>query len=496
MEQVTETIRSYRSKQSLYSSVLVAGLVYLGFRYLAATHDQDVPWGGLSLLPTLLVLAVAIYSKKPFESLLAGVFAGLVMLQQDNLITPFSEHLSTVMSNETIVWVVLVCGLMGGLIVLLEISGCISSFSVWLQGKIKTERQSLLTTFGIGLVVFIDDYLNCLAVSSSVKKLTDHYKVSREKLAYIIDSTAAPMCIIVPVSTWAVFFAGLLEENDLAETGNGLSLYISSIPYMIYGWIALLVVFLVAAGYIGDIGPMKKAEARAKAGQPIPDDFIGEEIELQSSVKKPTSVGVGIFNFAFPMLLLIASTVYYEIDLLKGVLLTLAVTMVLYYVQGLLTFEQQVKALFDGFKVMLYPLSTVIAGFLLKEINDSLGMTQYVIDSVAPYLSKEMLPALIFLIMACVVFGTASSWGVFIIAIPIVVPIALSVDAHIPLIIGAMLSSSSFGSHACFFSDSTVLAAQGAGCSPMSHAFTQIPYALLGAVITFGIFVFLGYTLA
>lgn len=493
MEQVTESLKSARSKTSLYTHVVIALFTFVAFRYLASVHEEGVPWGGLSLLPTLLVLAVAIYSRKPFESLLTGALAGLIMLQQDNLITPFSEILSTVMGNETIIWVVLVCGLMGGLIVLLEISGCIGSFSHWLQGKIKNERQSLIATFIIGLAVFIDDYLNCLAVSSSVKKLTDHYKVSREKLAYIIDSTAAPMCVIVPVSTWAVFFAGLLEENELAESGKGLSLYISSIPYMVYGWVALLVVFLVAAGYLGDIGPMKKAEARAKAGQPVPDDFLGQELELEAKAAHPSSTGVGMFNFAFPMLLLIGSTVYYEIDLLRGVILTVGVTMIAYYVQGLLTFEQQTKALFDGFKVMLYPLSTVIAGFMLKEVNDSLGMTTYIIDTVTPYMSKEMLPALVFVIMASVVFGTASSWGVFIIAIPIIVPLATSVDAHIPLVIGALLSSSSFGSHACFFSDSTVLAAQGAGCSPMDHAFTQIPYAIIGAVVTFILFLVLGH---
>lgn len=496
MEQVTQSLREHRNNTSIYVTVAMAIAIYLGFRLLSAFHVEGESWGAVSLLPTLLVLAVAIYSRKPFESLLAGSFAGLIMLQGENLITPFSEHLAKVMGNETIVWVVLVCGLMGGLIALLEMSGCLGSFSRWLQGKIKSERQSLVTTFLIGLAVFIDDYLNCLAVSSSVKKLTDYYRVSREKLAYVIDSTAAPMCVIVPVSTWAVFFAGLLEENELAEAGQGLSTYISAIPYMIYGWVALIVVFLVAIGFIGDIGPMKKAEARAKAGQPIPDDFVGQEMELDESAARPVSATVGMLNFAFPMLLLIASTVYYEIDLLKGILLTLAVTIAMYYAQGLLTFEHQMKAIFDGFKVMLYPLSTVIAGFLLKEVNDSLGMTQYVISSITPYMSQEMLPALVFIVMASVVFGTASSWGVFIIAIPIVVPIATGVDANIPLVIGALLSASSFGSHACFFSDSTVLAAQGAGCSPMAHAFTQIPYAVLGAVITFGIFLLLGFTLA
>lgn len=494
MEQVLRRMREYHGQYSFRTSTIIGALIALGFWLLATNHNPDDSWGALSLLPTALVLAVAIYSRKPFESLLAGTAAGLIMINREDLISPFSDAMSSVMGDETIIWIILVCGLMGGLITLLELSGCLGSFSDWLQTKIKNQRQSLVVTFLIGLVVFIDDYLNCLAVSSSVKKLTDYYQVSREKLAYIIDSTAAPMCVIVPISTWAVFFAGLLEENNMAAAGQGLSLYISAIPYMAYAWMALLVVFLVAAGVIGDIGPMKKCEARAKAGQPIPDDFVGAEIELQDAQLKPVSTAVGMLNFLVPMALLIASTVYYEIDLLRGVMLTVAVTMVMYYVQGLLSFESQVNGIFTGFKIMLYPLSTVVAGFLLKDINDSIGMTQYVINSVTPFMSKEMLPAVVFLVMATVVFGTASSWGVFIIAIPIVVPIAASVDAHIPLVIGALLSASSFGSHACFFSDSTVLAAQGAGCSPMGHAFTQIPYALLGAVLALVIFLILGHT--
>ena len=495
MEQVLKRMKEYHGEYSFHTSTIIGVAIAAGFWLLASNHNPDESWGALSLLPTALVLAVAIYSRKPFESLLAGVAAGLIMINQDDLISPFSDAMSSAMGDETIVWIVLVCGLMGGLITLLELSGCLGSFSSWLQTKIKSQRQSLVTTFLIGLVVFIDDYLNCLAVSSSVKQLTDYYKVSREKLAYIIDSTAAPMCVIVPISTWAVFFAGLLEENEMAAEGQGLSLYISAIPYMAYAWMALLVVFLVAAGVIGDIGPMKKCEARAKAGQPIPDDFVGTEIELEDAQLKKVSTAVGMLNFLVPMGLLVASTVYYEIDLLRGVMLTVGVTMVMYYVQGLLSFESQVNGIFTGFKIMLYPLSTVVAGFLLKDINDSIGMTQYVISSVTPYMTKEMLPALVFVIMATVVFGTASSWGVFIIAIPIVVPIAASVDAHIPLVIGALLSASSFGSHACFFSDSTVLAAQGAGCSPMGHAFTQFPYAVLGAVLALLIFLILGHTM-
>lgn len=495
MEQVNNILAIARNNKSLFKSTSVAIILIALFWGLSIHHNPETSWGWMSLLPTTLVLFIAIYSRKPFESLIAGVIAGLIMINSNDIVTPFSDSISNVMGDPTIVWIVLVCGLMGGLITLLEISGCLGSFSQWLQGKIKSEKQSLLVTFLIGLIVFIDDYLNCLAVSSSVKKLTDYYKVSREKLAYIIDSTAAPMCVIVPISTWAVFFAGLLEENELAESGKGLSLYISAIPYMAYAWAALIVVFLFSIGIIGNIGPMKKAEARAKAGQPIPDDYQDKAMETQVEAKKQTSAIAGMLNFLVPMVLLIVTTVYYEIDLLRGVILTLGITVFLYYIQGLLSLESQVQGIFNGFKVMLYPLSTVIAGFLLKDINDSIGMTEYIVNTVTPWMSRETLPAIVFVVMAAIVFGTASSWGTFIIAIPIVMPIAAGVDAHIPLVIGALLSASSFGSHACFFSDSTVLAAQGAGCSSISHAFTQIPYTIIGALLAVITFIYLGYVM-
>ncbi len=185
-----------------------------------------------------------------------------------------------------------------------------------------------------------------------------------------------------------------------------------------------------------------------------------------------------------------------DIDLLKGVVITCAVTIVMYYIQGILSFESQTNAMFDGFKTMLYPLSTVVASFFLKEVNDALGMTQYVINAVTPYLDQATYPAIVFVVLALIVFGTSSSWGVFIIAIPIVIPIAQSLNVHMPLVIGALLSASSFGSHSCFFSDSSVLASQGAGCAPMQHAFTQFPYALLGAVLALVAFVVLGYSYA
>lgn len=493
---LSEAVEGQFHNKRVFLTVLAGIAIYIAFAWPSTTRAPNESWGALSLLPTLLVLVTAIVSRRPFESMIAGCVAGLVMLNPFDLVSPFAENISLVLGNETIVWVVLVCGLMGGLIQLLEISGCLDGFSEWLQKIIKSRRQSLLATAGLGVVVFIDDYLNCLAVSTSVKKLTDFYGVSREKLAYIVDSTAAPMCVIVPISTWAVYFAGLLEENGVAKDGGGMALYMSAIPFMAYAWFALVIVFLVAYGILGDWGPMKKAEARAKGGNPVPEAFVDEQLVSNVKAKRKLSFKANIMNFAFPMILLIVSTIYFEIDLLRGALLTCFVTVLIYWAQGILSFETQMEAIFKGFQVMLYPLSTVVGGFFLKAINDELGMTTYVIEAITPYMTIVIFPAVIFAVMAFLTFATSSSWGLYILAMPIVFPISLALGVSTPLMIGVLLSASSFGSHACFFSDSSLLASQGAGCSPMQHAFSQFPYAMLGAVLSIVTFLGLGYMMA
>lgn len=493
---LSEAVEGQFHNKRVFLTVLAGIAIYFVFAWLSTIRAPNESWGALSLLPTLLVLVTAIVSRRPFESMIAGCVAGLVMLNPFDLVSPFADNISLVLGNETIVWVVLVCGLMGGLIQLLEISGCLDGFSEWLQKIIKSRRQSLLATAGLGIVVFIDDYLNCLAVSTSVKKLTDFYGVSREKLAYIVDSTAAPMCVIVPISTWAVYFAGLLEENGVAKDGGGMALYMSAIPFMAYAWFALIIVFLVAYGILGDWGPMKKAEKRARSGNPVPEAFVDEQLVSNVKAKRKLSFKANIMNFAFPMILLIVSTIYFEIDLLRGALLTCFVTVLLYWAQGILSFETQVEAIFKGFQVMLYPLSTVVGGFFLKAINDELGMTTYVIEAITPYMTIAIFPAVIFGVMAFLTFATSSSWGLYILAMPIVFPISLALGVSTPLMIGALLSASSFGSHACFFSDSSLLASQGAGCSPMQHAFSQFPYAMLGAVLSVVTFLGLGYIMA
>ncbi|GGO76673.1 sodium:proton antiporter [Marinobacterium nitratireducens] len=474
-----------------WKPVLCCALLALGFGYISLQHPADDGYGAISLLPSLLILIVAIISKRPLESILTGVVAGLLLIDPSNLIQGLGDLSMGVMMDETIAWIILVCGMMGGLINMLERGGSVLSFSGLLVRRLKSGRQTLLCTTALGLLVFIDDYLNSLAVSASMKNLTDRYRISREKLAYVVDSTAAPVCILVPVSTWAVYFAALLEENNAVSEGGGMSLYIDAIPYMAYGWAALLIVWLVVMGLIPDIGPMKAAERRARNGQTIPDGVAQDGFDTRQMPR--TSALRGLLNFLLPMAVLVGASVYYEIDLLKGALVASLFTMVLYYWQRLQSLGQMVDAMLDGFKVMLYPIAVVAAGFMVKEINDQLGMTAYIIESVTPYLSPELLPAMVFTLMAAVVFATGSSWGVFVVSLPIVIPLAQSLDISMPLTVGALLSASAFGSHACFFSDSTVLSSQGSGCTTMGHAITQLPYALLGGVLAIASFLILGF---
>ncbi|TCJ25053.1 sodium:proton antiporter [Halomonas sp. GDM18] len=472
-------------------SIAMFGVILALVLGITFTHEAGTPFGWSSLVPSLIVLVVAIATHRTLEALAIGALAGLLILQPDDYIGELADISLGVMMNETIAWLILVCGLMGGFIAMMEKSGCTLSFSNMIGRLLKTRRQSLIGTVILGILIFIDDYLNALATPAAMKRLTDRFGVSREKLAYIVDSTAAPICILVPLSTWAVYFSQLLEEGGATE--SGMSLYIQAIPYMLYGWIAMALAMLVAIGLMPDIGPMKAAERRAKAGQPIPD---GAPEPLPEAEAPKSSPWIGLMNFVLPMAVLIGASAWFEIDLLKGVIVATLFTILLYLAQRLVSFSSLMDAVMDGFRTMMLPLAIVAVGFVLREVNDQLGMTTFMIESLTPYLTPAILPAIVFVSMAVVVFATGSSWGVFVISIPIVIPIALHMDASLPLIVGALLSASSFGSHACFFSDSSVLSSQGCGVQPMQHALTQLPYTLIGALVTTLGFLLMGFWIA
>ncbi|WP_339673493.1 Na+/H+ antiporter NhaC family protein [Dasania marina] len=433
--------------------------------------------GMASLLPTLMVLVFAIWSKRTVEPLLGGVVIGLLMLKPTDVMTNLTGIMLSVMADETIGWVILVCGLMGSLIGLLVKIGGAVEFGKMVATRIKSGTAALLMAWLLGLAIFIDDYLNTLTISSSMKKVTDKYRVSREMLAYVVDSTAAPICVLIPLSTWAVYFSAVLEESLNIETGEGFVLYLQAIPYMFYAWFAVVLVPLVILKKVPLLGAMKTAELKMR-DKPIVDEAMADDDKADGYSGR----GV-LLNFIIPISTLIFFTWYLDIDILKGVILALAVTVVLTFGQKLLSLADTFDTLLDGFKSMLLPLATVVAGFMLKDVNDQLGLTVYVIETMKPLMTANWLPVVTFISMALIAFATGSFWGIFAVATPIIMPLAISVDANMPLVIGALISASVFGSHACFYGDSTVLSAHGSGCSVMAHALTQLPYVLLAAAL-------------
>ena len=449
--------------------------------------------GAISLVPTIVVFMLAIITHRPIESLISGSIVGLIIIHGDQFIVGFAETSVRVMMDEDVAWVILVCGFMGSLIGILIRTGSTSAFTEVMGQHVKSQKSALMATWGLGIFMFVDDYLNSLAVGSAMRKLTDKYKVSREMLAYVVDSTAAPISVIIPFSTWGVFFAGLIVANGIAPEGEGLNTYISAIPYMLYAWVAVLLVPLVIYGVIPSLGAMKKAESRAQTtGETVPPDAVHIEL-ANESIQPQSDVKPRISMFVVPMVVLVFATLYFDKDFLVGIYITLGATTIFIIATRIMSMHDTFDTVIDGFKTMIEPLGVLVAAFILKDVNDVLGLAEYVVSTMQPLLTPESLPVAVFTSMALVSFMTGSNWGVFVIVLPIVTALTNNLGADMTLVIGATLSASTFGSHACFYSDATVLTAQASGCTAMQHALTQIPYALIAALITIAGFLMLAY---
>ena len=447
--------------------------------------------GFISLIPTLAVILLALYSKKTFESLLGGSIIGFILLSSFSFFADFTSSLLNVMQDPTIGWVILVCGLFGSLIHLLVKSGGANAFASYLLSYVKNRKSALLVTWLLGLSIFIDDYLNALTVGTSMKKVTDKFKVPREMLAYVVDSTAAPICVLIPLSTWAIYVSGLLESEGVVPVGEGLQGYLQAIPFIAYGWVAVLVVPMVALNWIPPMGAMKKAEERARTGVLIPPNSNAIALKIPES----ESVDPKLMHFIWPILVLIGATIFFDVDALKGVMTAVVFTIAMYAVQGVMEVSKSVVGVFEGFKTMLYALAIVVMSFVLKDVNDQLGLTPYIIETVSPWMSREMLPLIAFISLSLITFATGSFWGVYAISLPIIIPLAQEMDVHMWLAIGSVISAGAFGSHACFYGDATVLSASATECNNMSHVMTQLPYALLSGVVVAVIYLVLGMVL-
>ncbi|HBQ43047.1 MAG TPA: sodium:proton antiporter [Lactobacillus acetotolerans] len=455
-------------------------------------------YGIISLIPAVIVVILALITRKTLEPLVIGSLVGFIILSKGNFFTAFVNTALKVMGDPTIGWVILVCGLMGSLIAVLEKSGGINSFAQLAVKYANTRKKALFFTWLSGLCLFIDDYLNVLTVGSTMKKVTDKHRIPRALLAYSVGSTSAPICVLVPFSSWAVFFASLLAAQGLTVNGSGIGAYIHTIPYVFYGWAAVFIILpLVISDIIPLIGPMKEANNLAlKTGQLFPPDYIeANQQPVDEGTTEATDVNArgNLINFMLPIIVLISATIFMGIDLLKGIIIALVFTAIFYGLRKIMYYEEFMDNCWEGFRSMIFVLGLVIVSFIFKEVNDGLGLTNYVIETVKPLMNGGWLPAVTFLVTAGVAFATATFWGLAAIMIPIVIPLAQAMGVDPFLASGAVFSGAAFGSHACFYSDASILIAKATGIRPYDHAITQLPYAVMAALMATVLYVFFGF---
>ncbi|MBE5998180.1 MAG: sodium:proton antiporter [Sarcina sp.] len=439
-------------------------------------------YGAWTLVPIIFIIVMAVVTRKSFESLLAGSVIACIVMHGTGFFLPWVETIMEALSDSDNQWVILVCGLFGSLIALLRESKGTEGFIQIGERLCRTERSALLGAFIMGIVIFVDDYLNMLTVGICMRPICDRRKVPREALAYLLDSTGTPVCVVVPFSTWTAFYISLfMKEKAIQEMGfaSGLSMYMQTIPYIFYAIVTLVMVFLFAMGWIPKVGPMKKAYARTKAtGRTYSEESWKYNLELEDSGRDGN-----IIDFLLPVALLIVATVAAD-DILAAVILTLAFCLVLYVPRGRMTFSKWSELLISGFCEMMPTLAILAGAFAVARCCNMMQLPEYIISTVQPFVTPQTYPLIIFLVVSVLTFATSSTWGISTIVIPIIIPLGAAVGANMILTMAAILSGSAFGSHACFYSDATVLASAGARIDNMEHAFTQIPYAMIAAGIT------------
>ena len=439
-------------------------------------------YGALTLIPIVFIIVTAIVTRKSFESLLAGSVIASIIMHGKGFFLPWVDILLETLSDPENQWVILVCGLFGSLIALLRESKGTSGFTRIGERLCRTERGALLGTFILGVVIFVDDYLNMLTVGTCMRPICDRRKVPREALAYLLDSTGTPICVLLPFSTWTAFYISLfMKEEAVRAAGfsSGLAMYIQTIPFIFYASIMVVMVFLFAMGWMPKIGPMKKAYERVqKTGR-----TYSEESDKYNLEKEEGEEGGNIADFVIPILALIAVTIMIE-DILAAVIVALVLCLVMYVPRKKMTLSQWSGFLISGFCEMMPTLAILAGAFTVARCCNAMHLPEYIIAQVQPFVTPQTYPMIIFLVVSALTFATSSTWGISTIVIPIIIPLAAAVDANLILTMAAVLSGSTFGSHACFYSDATVLASAASRIENMEHAFTQLPYAVIGAVLT------------
>ena len=453
-----------------------------------------------SLVPPVVAICLALITKEVYSSLFIGIliggffYSGFSFAGTINHV--FKDGFVGSLSDSYNVGILIFLVILGIMVALMNKAGGSAAFGEWAKKRIKSKKNAQIATIFLGIIVFIDDYFNCLTVGSVMRPITDRYKVSKEKLAYLIDSTAAPVCIIAPISSWAAAVTGFVEGED------GFQLFIKAIPYNFYALLTIFALFAIVISGV-DFGPMKGFEALASSSS-------SNELEEE---KLPTAKGK-VLDLVFPIISLIIFCVIgmiytggffasgedhrgfveafsgcdASVGLMYGSFGALILTLIVFVLRRVLSFKDCMSCIPDGFKAMVPAILILTLAWTLKSMTDSLGSKEFVSSFVQTYASGMLnfLPAIVFVIGAFLAFATGTSWGTFGILIPIVVAVFNGSDYNLMIIsISACMAGAVCGDHCSPISDTTIMASAGAECVHVNHVNSQLPYALSVAGVSF-----------
>ncbi len=465
-----------------------------------------------ALVPPVVAIVLALITKEVYSSLFLGILVGGLFYSnfsfEGTVVHIFQDGIIHVLSDSSNVGILVFLVILGAIVSLMNRAGGSAAFGRWASEHIKTRTGAQLATVALGVLIFIDDYFNCLTVGSVMRPVTDKHNISRAKLAYLIDATAAPVCIIAPISSWAAAVTGFVEGED------GLALFVSAIPYNFYAILTIIMMITIAILNI-DFGSMKVHEDNAKKGDlfTTPDRPYGNADALDN-------VGNGtVKDLLIPILSLIICCVIgmiytggffngadfvtafsnsdASIGLAIGSAFALVITILLYVSRKVLGFKECMNCIPEGFKAMVPAIMILTFAWTLKAMTDSLGAAEFVANMIKSSSQGmvALLPAIIFLVGCFLAFATGTSWGTFGILIPIVVDAFQTTHpALMTVAISACMAGAVCGDHCSPISDTTIMASAGAQCNHVNHVSTQLPYAVSVAMISFITYIVAGFT--
>ncbi len=468
-------------------------------------------YGWLSILPPLLAIFLAIKTKHVYISLVLGIWLGWTIIHSWNPVSGLIDTLGAlvnVFKDEDNTRVILFSGLVGAIITFTQYSGGMKGFINWVVGKglVRTRKSAGLLAWFLGFIIFIEANI-CVLVSGAVTRpIFDKLKISREKLSYILDSTSAPKCILIPLNAWGAFVIGLLVIQGVE---NPVRVLISSMPFNFYAIFALLIVLIVVVTE-KDFGPMKKAEHRVRVENKLLRDgaeplISAEVVQMEAKEGIPPRalnmiLPVVTMVVMMPVVLLITG----KGNLMEGsgsasvlwaVIAGLAVGAVAYRAQGIMKVKEITDIFMKGVGGLIPLASLMILAFAIGDICDALGTGPFVAQAAKSTLNPGIIPTVIFLVSCFIAFSTGTSWGTFAIMIPIAVPMINIIGLHPGLIIAAVLGGGVFGDHCSPISDTTIISSMASATDHIDHVRTQLPYALTAAGFSLLLFIIFGFAL-